>query len=307
MKTIVIALIMSLSMQSFSCSMDGKGGFAPPNNEYIPEDNGLSFAPTTMEENDFNNVLDKVENTYAPIMQKMGLDLNIIRKWDDGTVNAVAYPANGKANVEMYGGLARHKEATTDALALVACHEIGHHIGGVPKVRTLIFFKQWAANEGQADYFGSLKCFRRVFENEDNFAAIQGLDVPATLQKKCAASFKASNEYSLCVRNGLAGQALAKLLASLRKSTIPSFDTPNKSTTWIFTNHGHPEAQCRLDTYLAGATCTQSAHTDVSQTSITPGTCQGQPVGGRPSCWFAKADSIFGAGILDPNGNIIEE
>jgi hypothetical protein len=77
------------------------------------------------------------------------------------------------------------------------------------------------------------------------------------------------------VRNGLAGQALAKLLASLRKSTIPSFDTPNKSTTWIFTNHGHPEAQCRLDTYLAGATCTQSAHTDVSQTSITPGHAKG--------------------------------
>ena len=33
----------------------------------------------------------------------------------------------------MFGGLAGHETITTDAFALVACHELGHHIGGAQR------------------------------------------------------------------------------------------------------------------------------------------------------------------------------
>ena len=55
------------------------------------------------------------------------------------------------------------------------------------------------------------------------------------------------------------------------------------------TYEDHPETQCRLDTYFAGALCNKDYREDVSQTEEVKGTCHaslGDRVGVRPACWF---------------------
>lgn len=39
---------------------------------------------------------------------------------------------------------------TRDGLALVICHELGHHFGGAPK--STVPLKKWNSYKGQVDY-----------------------------------------------------------------------------------------------------------------------------------------------------------
>ena len=131
-------------------------GFLPPNNLQIPvgslEDKGISL-------NEYDAVMDRIQALYGPIIAARGGRLVIKRLWDDPTVNASAVRDGDDYIINMYGGLARHATITQDGMALVACHELGHHLGGVPKYAGM----DWASNEGQADYFANLKCLHRVF------------------------------------------------------------------------------------------------------------------------------------------------
>lgn len=88
--------------------------------------------------------------------------------------NASAQRMGSTWVVNMYGGLARHNEITIDGFALVLCHEIGHHLGGAPKYGG---FNTWGTNEGGSDYFATLKCLRRIFQNDDNTKAIENMTI----------------------------------------------------------------------------------------------------------------------------------
>src|SRR5690606_11499441 len=162
---LVIGLTLALSLTSvFACSEDGSTGFLPENEMNIPV--GLKTNGGLSEEQ-FNAVIDKIEAIYTPIVREMGGRLKINRKWENGTVNANATRLGGWI-VNMYGWLARHETITEDGFALVLCHEIGHHLGGAPKVAGLLGLNRWASNEGQADYYATLKCLRRAFLNDNN-------------------------------------------------------------------------------------------------------------------------------------------
>lgn len=251
----------------------------PKNNLYIP----VGFAQAGVTEEQWTAVLDNVQKVYEPIFSQQGATLKIIRSWDDGTVNAQAFRDGNTWNIEMFGGLARHKETTPDGFALVACHELGHHVGGLPKI-------QWAANEGQSDYYGTLKCLRKVWAKDDNVAIVSKMKVDPVAAKKCSEQFKSDAEVALCARSSMAGMSLGRLLATLGRNKLPNFDTPDKSKVKK-TNNFHPIAQCRLDTYFAGSICTVEAKTDVSDNDADVGVCSrkfNQEVGARPLCWYAE-------------------
>ena len=169
---------LTLAGSVLACSMDGKGGFLPENDLYIPS-SVKSINGITKEE--FDKAIDEVEHIYAPIVSSLGGNLQIERNWDDGTVNAYASQSGKTWKVAMFGGLARHATITKDAMALVVCHELGHHIGGAPKKgaaagtgggwwggQTSGSAISWASNEGQADYFATLKCLRKTWINDNN-------------------------------------------------------------------------------------------------------------------------------------------
>jgi hypothetical protein len=281
----LLAATLLLSVPSIACTPDATEGFVPKNNLKISVNQkrlgGIS-------EQQFNDVISKVENIYSPIVTGMGAKLIIERNWTDGTVNAYAQQSGKNWKVSMFGGLARHETITEDGMALVVCHEIGHHIGGAPR-KVSPWSSPWASNEGQADYFATLKCLRRVWDQDNNQEVIANMTVPESLAKACGQAHVWSADYAVCIRGGMAGMSVSKLFQALRSSTVePKFETPDANVV-TRTDDNHPAYQCRLDTYFQGALCEKSFHDDVSASSEVTGTCHaslGDKSGIRPLCWF---------------------
>lgn len=287
MKFIALLLSLTFALPTFACTEDGREGFLPENDMFIPVGAKNAGGITEAE---FNDVIDRLSTIYAPIISEMGGRLNVSRGWSDGTVNASAQRLGGVWQVNMYGGLARHETITYDGFALVMCHELGHHLGGAPKVGGL--FNRWASNEGQSDYFATLKCLRKMFLNDDNAAIISKMDVPAVLAENCAAIYADENDKNICIRNGMAGASVSNLFGSMRNQPPAQFNTPDPAVV-SRTNHSHPAYQCRLDTYYQGALCDRSINEDVSQKDEVTGTCHGtlgDEIGLRPLCWFKPSD-----------------
>ena len=228
MKMMTMVLGLSIAGSAFTCSENGKGGFLPENDLYISANqksvNGIS-------EEEFNKAIDEVEQIYAPIVASMGGKLNIERNWTDGTVNAYASQSGKTWKVAMFGGLARHETVTKDAMALVVCHEIGHHIGGAPKKGGSAGggwwggssgASSWASNEGQADYFATLKCLRKAWINDNNEAIVKSLTVPKLVTDMCKKNYKRNKvDTALCVRTSMAGKSVRNLIAALGRSPEP--------------------------------------------------------------------------------------
>lgn len=280
--TCVAAITMA---PTFSCNMEGSQGIAAENNLWISVHNKSNG----MTEELFNTILDRVEDIYTPVLTTMGKKLVVNRDWEDGTVNAYAQQRGKTWSINMFGGLARHVETIPDALAMVACHELGHHLGGAPKKKSF-WSSSWASNEGQSDYWGAMKCFRKYAELDNNQDLMASVTIPATVTKKCSAAFANAEDIAICQRGSMAGQSLARLLGSLSGTASSSitFDTPDTKKV-SKTNDNHPAAQCRLDSYFAGAICPVDHYSDVDDKDATINVCSRKASdleGLRPLCWY---------------------
>lgn len=295
-KMMAMVLGLSIAGSALTCSIDGKDGFVPKNDLYLPE--GIKTV-NGMTEEEFNKAIDEVETVYAPIISNMGAKLQVERNWSDGTVNAYASQSGKTWKVAMFGGLARHATITRDAFALVVCHEIGHHIGGAPKKGGSAGgggwwggngggVISWASNEGQSDYFATLKCLRKSWINDNNEAIAKALKAPKMVTDSCRKTYKNKTDTALCVRTSMAGLSVGNLFAALGKLPEPKFETPDTKVV-SSTDDNHPKAQCRVDTYYQGSLCDVNMNEDVSQTDEVKATCHGSlghKTGTRPLCWF---------------------
>jgi hypothetical protein len=261
----------------------------PENDLWIPVGDKNAGGIT---EEEFNSVIDKLDRLYQDVVRKKGATLQFNRYWSDGTVNASAMQWFGTWHVNMYGGMARHRYMTSDSFAMVACHELGHHLGGSPKVSS--WFSSWASIEGESDYFATLKCLRKLFENDDNLAFVRQLEIDPIVREKCERTHENEIQQALCIRTSTAALPLAKLLADLRKDKEPAFNTPDKARVQT-TFENHPAAQCRLDTYFQGSLCTVSANQSRSDSDPFVGACKqnSHTEGSRPRCWFAPPSTTL--------------
>jgi len=288
MKKRILSSVAALSLTasaSFACDIHGKSGFAPENNLRISQ---WDKATNGMTKERFLEIVASVSDIYAPIVKARGAKLVMNNNWDDDTVNASAQEMGKTWMVNMYGGLARHPLTTDDGFALVVCHELGHHIGGAPRKGS-----SWASNEGQADYFGSMKCLRRVLEKTDNVSIVSKMKIDPEVTKQCQTIYKNEGEIALCQRVAMAGKSLGSLLGELGGNSNVSFTTPDKSVVKS-TNDAHPKAQCRLDTYFNGILCDKSYDQDVDKNDPKVGTCikrDGYTVGMRPLCWYKPSST----------------
>jgi hypothetical protein len=272
---------MMSSVSTMACDERGVTGIMPENDMRI---SALQmFGVSNITEAKFNSLIDRVVQVYGPIVQQRGGILKVNRLWKDETVNASASRSGKNWILNMYGGLARHQSVTEDGFMLVVCHELGHQIGGAPKYDA----GDWAANEGQADYFGAMKCMRRVLTPDDNASLMAPRQIDPAVKTQCDDLYRDNQERALCARVAMAGKSLANLFASTG-SHQPNFNTPDKSVV-TETYDSHPAAQCRLDTYFQAASCTRSFNDDVSETDAKRGVCiksDGFKVGMRPLCWY---------------------
>lgn len=60
-------------------------------------------------------------------------------------------------NIYLFGGFARLSGMTIDGLAVTACHEIGHGLGGAPK-KDPSYGMPGNTTEGQSDYYATAVC-----------------------------------------------------------------------------------------------------------------------------------------------------
>lgn len=281
MKNVALGCAVLASVNSFSCDIEGKTGFMPENDMYISAD---QKADNGMTKETFDAIIDRALEVYKPVVAEKGANLEIIRKWEDGTVNAYANQAGKTWNVHMFGGLARHELVSNDGFALVICHELGHHLAGAPKV-TRFFFPSWASNEGQSDYWASMKCFKKIYESDDNESIVANMNIDSEVTKMCEATYAEASDIAMCKRVSQASKGLAQLLNGGREV---SFTTPDTSVV-SKTDHKHPRGQCRLDTYFQGALCIKDYNDETSNSDQTAGVCnrsENFDVGTRPLCWF---------------------
>ena len=274
-------------------------GFLPPNDLKIPV--GSVHAKGIVEAQ-FNEVMDTVERLYKPVVAAQGATLKINRLWTDPTVNASAQQSGKTYILNMYGGLARHAAITMDGMALVACHELGHHLGGAPRKGA-----SWASNEGQSDYYANLKCLRKVFADPAATAFTQPKIADDVFARKaCDDAFAGKQDRDICVRAAMAGESVAYLFKALRNETVtPSFDTPTTNVVTTMMD-AHPPTQCRMDTYLQGSVCQQPVSAPLSNTNPATGTCTrsgGFPAGYRPLCWYKPANA---AELLPPGSRTLD-
>lgn len=285
MPVIFACLLASTAASAF----EGQRTFMPANNLHLEElDGGITEAQ-------FNSVMDRTMAVYGPIISGHGATLTFNRAWADNTVNASAeQPSPTSWRVNMYGGLARRPEVTEDGFAMVVCHELGHHIGGFP------FVQDWAANEGQSDMHATGACAAKIFATNLELAANAIASIPDEMKAKCDANHATDAAQEICYRALAAGKSLADLLGALGNTGPVNFNTPD-TTVVSKTNNSHPKAQCRLDSYVAGAMCGTSnwdfavipgkdfpsrnsidAQNDAFAHSCVAGD------GARPKCWFAE-------------------
>lgn len=273
-----------------------RASILPPNDLHL-QDNIHSLA--NMTEQEFNTIVNTIIDYYRPIVTARGARLVSNNLWSDPTVNASAQQSGSTWIINMYGGLARRAEVTPDGFAMVVCHELGHHLGGFP------FYgdKDWAASEGQSDYFATQSCAREIWRNQTEENARFRSTVGEFEKSKCDTAWSDVNDQNLCYRTAAAGHSLATLLGALRSSNDrPRFDTPDRNVV-TRTYTAHPQAQCRLDTYFSGALCpvsfdknqipgrntsggqtSQAAELSASAQSCM--TAAGYSAGVRPLCWF---------------------
>lgn len=236
---------------------------------------------TGISEKAFNQVLNDFTKVYGPIAKEKGYKLVIKRKWTDNTINASTTREGDTWVINAYGGLARHELMDEDAFMMVMCHEIGHQLGGYPAMG-------WASNEGQSDYFATMKCFRKMML-VGAVKNVRYVRASEEVEKACSVQHKSYDEIAMCKKGAMVGYTLASVLNSLsNSSTKIDFATPDKTEVKT-TNNRHPKAQCRLDTYYAGAVCGVHHSEEFSPESPINGACaeeKGDTFGVRPHCWY---------------------
>jgi hypothetical protein len=303
---VFVLAFLSFSRLGFACTEDGTGGLLPENSMRIPVGDK---AANIISKKDFSKALDKVQKVYGPIFSEKGLNLEIENHWDDSIVNAYAIRKDGKAIVAIFGGLGRHPKMTPDGVILAACHEAGHHIGGIPvKVNgpgivegERVMKVAWASNEGQADYFGVMKCFRKVIEGEDHNAVLKKVNLEEKLIDSCNEEFTLQEDRQICMRSVAAGLSITSLFvdvinAELEKNGKPerllpiSHDKSDNRVSKVMDDN-HPLPQCRFDTFVNGALCDKTIDEEVSYSDPDQGVCSrraGYTVGVRPLCWYKE-------------------
>lgn len=236
-RSFTLACVLGLSTSALAIAPT-KNCF--PENDLYKQD-CLDCENASMTEAQFKNVMAQVQAVYAPIAKSQGGVLKIQGDWKDPTVNAYASKEGNVWNVSMFGGLARRPETTLDGFMLVVCHEVGHHLGGYP-----FYSESDMASEGQSDYFATQACAKKIWGR-----GVETLPAPASYKSWCQAR---GGDVTACTRSLLAGDSLAQLLAKLNGEKKPQYNTPDNSIS-TRTYEGHPKAQQRLDTYLAGLVC----------------------------------------------------
>lgn len=217
-------------------------------------------AHAVVEEPRFLSLFKTIVDLYKDDVAKQGGQLEMIARYDVNMYVATARRIDDRWLLEIWGGYPRLPNFTEDGFQFLACHELGHHIGGEP-LRHDESSYAWASLEGQADDFAARQCLYRLWNRND--ISNQVLTVPIQITRSCELKWETKIRTELCERIIMAGYEF--LSGSLEVAKEPAPKLESHDTSVVTENlKTHPNLQCRLDTIV-------NAALDKS----------------RPKCWFA--------------------
>ncbi len=230
----------------------------------------------------YDQVVNLIYDLYEPIVDQQGAVLVFDETWSGVIRNAYASrPKPYVWQVNLYGGLAREDLLTPDGYAYVICHELGHHLGGAPKD----YYNDWASVEGQADYFASSRCLKRVFADVRSLHWATTEFTPEVINK--CRQYVDSQQREICQRTIQAALSFTTMIASNYDEPTPDIILPDILIVEE-TLQDYPSLQCRLDTAVAGALCDADLSVMPDAYNAEKGFCS-TGVGARPECWYNSA------------------
>jgi hypothetical protein len=222
-------------------------------------------------------LISQVSAVYKPIMESRGLSLDLILRKESLIKNAHAEARGSHRSIIVEAGLGRSKYMSEDHFTLILCHELGHHLGGAPFMSGEHSF--WASDEGQADYFATKECMRKVLRSEH-----APLDLPKSIIDICDSQYPVQEESLHCQRTARAAELFGKrdyLLNHYDQEPEVSYLKPIQLTNALtlqnsfrFSFSEYPDSQCRTDILFQGALCNK----DICTSGL----------GSRPKCWFTN-------------------
>lgn len=306
--TLILTAPLQAQVHSFNPQPGGESCFPETERskdleeqDFARQNSFMAFANITEEQ--YDEAIKEVEDVYRPIIEAHDVNLEIRSDWNSSTVNAYASRSGNSWILKLYGGFARHKDISIDGFQAIVCHEIGHHLGGYPTKSW-----SWSSAEGQADYFATQTCLKKVWRTQVVKNSLAANTVHPFSRLQCDLSYPTERARNLCYRIANASRSMAAALADISYTITPVPGHLDNSRVKS-TKTSHPQAQCRLDTLLAGAACTQSIPDHLipgsklkslpleAEKQAARYSCmfnEGQRLVARPRCWF-KAKGKFGA------------
>lgn len=250
--------------------------------------NDAAAAPPTqtwhIQEKDFWDLTSFIFEIYKPIFAAVRTqDGETVSWWIEGnwqeksaTISSTkdkVPPHNwNKWITKVNGGIARHPFMTKDAFMLALCHEIGHLLAGAPLKDYTTF-----AAEGQADYYATHVCARKVFGKIEKKRKTKRLGAKID---QCDKYFDSTYDINVCYRTLQAAQSLAEYIKVLARELRDTDVASSDLFAAKITEQLHSSSQCRLDTFVAGHYCDKlwdDKRIPLNKNNV----CRN-----RPKCWF---------------------
>ncbi|WP_438025800.1 hypothetical protein [Sorangium sp. So ce233] len=272
----------------------------------VPDDAALTIdADTALQ------VAEEVADLYRPYAATRSATITVEPRWDaTGSLYAAEIRGvRGWFIVPKAQVLNQH--LTRDVMRMATCHEMGHFFGGFPfknagkpgerPTSDISDLGTFMAAEGQADYFATKSCIRRVWAGNPENAAFRDL-VPPEGKERCDVVWEDQDSRDICYRSIFIARAVAGWLHG--GDPRVDVDTPDPKVV-DRTYTAHSGLQIRFDTMVAGALCDPERDDPMEIPGLVPSPITGmyghhsvaaendsrdhscyEGLGARPRSWF---------------------
>lgn len=228
-------------------------------------------------EAEFHERIDQVYAIYSPIFKDLKVNFWFERRWESHTVNLYADIWENEWNknwkVIVHGGLARRVQLTKDGFSLALCHEVAHLLSGFP----LKDYTKYSS-EGQADYYATHVCAKKVFGAMLKKAPLKVVGVTVPI---CDKAYETKMDIDICYLTMFAAKSLADVISQVTQEyRAPEIDFKDGYKA-PYTIKQHTSSQCRLETFIAGMLCDKPWNDKIIPTNKNA-VC----INTRPECWY---------------------